>query len=72
MVGNAARLIRTISDHSIAAQLDQIVVPSGFDAPDNEVVLVAAEGERRLEKAAKEQIAAAILDAVAERLDGAR
>jgi len=44
----------------------------GFDAPDNEVVLVAADGERRLEKAAKEQIAAAILDAVAERLDGAR
>jgi phosphopantothenoylcysteine decarboxylase/phosphopantothenate--cysteine ligase len=44
----------------------------GFDAPDNEVVLVAADGERRLEKAAKERIAAAILDAVAERLDGAR
>ena len=44
----------------------------GFDAPDNEVVLVAADGERWLEKAAKERIAAAILDAVAERLDGAR
>jgi phosphopantothenoylcysteine decarboxylase / phosphopantothenate---cysteine ligase len=44
----------------------------GFDAPDNEVVLVAADGERRLEKAAKDRIAAAILDAVAERLDGAR
>ena len=44
----------------------------GFDAPDNEVVLVAADGERRLEKAAKEKIAAVILDAVAERLDGAR
>ena len=44
----------------------------GFDAADNEVVLVAADGERRLEKAAKERIAAAILDAVAERLDGAR
>jgi phosphopantothenoylcysteine decarboxylase/phosphopantothenate--cysteine ligase len=44
----------------------------GFDSPDNEVVLVARSGERRLEKAAKERIAAAILDAVAERLEGAR
>ena len=44
----------------------------GFDSPDNEVVLVTHDGERRLEKAAKERIAAAILDAVAERLDGAR
>jgi phosphopantothenoylcysteine decarboxylase / phosphopantothenate---cysteine ligase len=40
----------------------------GFDAADNEVVLVSAEGEQRLEKASKERIAAAILDAVAERL----
>ena len=44
----------------------------GFDSTDNEVVLVARDGERRLEKAAKERIAAAILDAVVERLDGAR
>src|SRR5438105_3706864 len=40
----------------------------GFDAEENEVVLVAADGERRLEKAPKERIAAAILDEVAERL----
>ena len=40
----------------------------GFDAADNEVVLVSRDGERRLEKASKERIAAAILDAVAERL----
>ena len=40
----------------------------GFDSADNEVVLVSADGERRLEKASKERIAAAILDAVAERL----
>jgi phosphopantothenoylcysteine decarboxylase/phosphopantothenate--cysteine ligase len=40
----------------------------GFDARENEVVLVSADGERRLEKAPKEHIAAAILDAVAERL----
>jgi phosphopantothenoylcysteine decarboxylase / phosphopantothenate---cysteine ligase len=43
----------------------------GFDAADNEVVLVSDTGEQRLEKASKERIAAAILDAVAERLRGA-
>jgi phosphopantothenoylcysteine decarboxylase/phosphopantothenate--cysteine ligase len=57
-----------------AKQVDLIVFNDvsrddiGFDVPDNEVVLVSAEGERRLEKAAKERIAAAILDVVAERL----
>jgi phosphopantothenoylcysteine decarboxylase/phosphopantothenate--cysteine ligase len=40
----------------------------GFDAADNEVVLVSAEGERRIEKAAKERVAAAIIDEVVERL----
>ena len=40
----------------------------GFDAAENEVVLVSAQGERRVAKAAKERIAAAILDEVAERL----
>jgi phosphopantothenoylcysteine decarboxylase / phosphopantothenate---cysteine ligase len=43
----------------------------GFDAPDNDVVLVAAEGERRIEKAPKERIAAAILDEVVRRLEEA-
>jgi len=42
----------------------------GFDSPENEVVLVSAEGERRLEKTAKERIAAAILDDVVARLEG--
>jgi phosphopantothenoylcysteine decarboxylase/phosphopantothenate--cysteine ligase len=41
----------------------------GFDALDNEVVLLSAEGERRIEKAPKERIAAAILDEVAGRLE---
>jgi phosphopantothenoylcysteine decarboxylase / phosphopantothenate---cysteine ligase len=36
----------------------------GFDAPDNEVTLVSASGERVLAKAPKEEIAAAILDEV--------
>ena len=44
----------------------------GFEAADNEVVLVSDEGERRIEKAAKERIAAAILDEVARRLEGKR
>jgi phosphopantothenoylcysteine decarboxylase/phosphopantothenate--cysteine ligase len=42
----------------------------GFDAADNEVVLVSNDGERRIQKAAKERIAAAILDEVAARLEG--
>ena len=41
----------------------------GFDAAENEIVLVSAESERRIEKAAKQQIAAAILDEVALRLE---
>jgi phosphopantothenoylcysteine decarboxylase / phosphopantothenate---cysteine ligase len=41
----------------------------GFDAAENEVVLVSAEGEQRIEKAAKERIAVAILDEVALRLE---
>ncbi len=40
----------------------------GFDAADNEVVLVSADGEQPLDKASKERIAVVILDAVAERL----
>jgi phosphopantothenoylcysteine decarboxylase / phosphopantothenate---cysteine ligase len=36
----------------------------GFDAPDNEVVLVARDGEQYVGKAPKAQIAAAILDEV--------
>jgi phosphopantothenoylcysteine decarboxylase / phosphopantothenate---cysteine ligase len=37
----------------------------GFDAPDNEVVLVTRSGERRVGKAPKQTIAAAVLDEVA-------
>ncbi|HEY6835279.1 MAG TPA: bifunctional phosphopantothenoylcysteine decarboxylase/phosphopantothenate--cysteine ligase CoaBC [Gaiellaceae bacterium] len=40
----------------------------GFDATENEVVLISAGGQQRVEKASKERIAVAILDAVAERL----
>ena len=34
----------------------------GFDSEENEVVLVSAQGERRIDKANKEAIAAAVLD----------
>jgi phosphopantothenoylcysteine decarboxylase/phosphopantothenate--cysteine ligase len=39
-----------------------------FDAEDNEVVLVSAYGERRVPKAAKDQIASAIVDSAEELL----
>jgi phosphopantothenoylcysteine decarboxylase / phosphopantothenate---cysteine ligase len=57
-----------------AKQVDLIVFNDvarddvGFDSVDNEVVLVSAGGERRVEKAPKERIASVILDEVAERL----
>jgi phosphopantothenoylcysteine decarboxylase/phosphopantothenate--cysteine ligase len=36
----------------------------GFDAPDNEIVLLTAEGEREVAKASKQAIAAVVLDEV--------
>jgi len=36
----------------------------GFDAPDNEVVLISDDGEREVAKASKRAIAAAVLDEV--------
>jgi phosphopantothenoylcysteine decarboxylase/phosphopantothenate--cysteine ligase len=50
--------------------LDAVVVNDigapgvGFDAPDNEVVVVTADGERHVPRAGKERVAAAILDMV--------
>ena len=40
----------------------------GFDTEENEVVIVSAEGEQRVDKAPKDEIAAAILDEVEHRL----
>jgi phosphopantothenoylcysteine decarboxylase / phosphopantothenate---cysteine ligase len=37
----------------------------GFDAPANEVVLISAAGERRIQKAPKERIASEIVDEIA-------
>jgi phosphopantothenoylcysteine decarboxylase/phosphopantothenate--cysteine ligase len=42
----------------------------GFESPDNEVVLVSRSRERRIEKAPKQEIAAAVLDEVARLLEG--
>ena len=53
-----------------AKQVDLIVFNDvgrddvGFDATDNEVVIVSAEGARAVSKAPKASIAAAILDEV--------
>jgi phosphopantothenoylcysteine decarboxylase/phosphopantothenate--cysteine ligase len=41
----------------------------GFDAPDNEVVVVSRDGGRHLAKTSKEEIAAAILDLAVALLD---
>jgi phosphopantothenoylcysteine decarboxylase/phosphopantothenate--cysteine ligase len=41
----------------------------GFDAAENEIVLVSRDGERTVPRARKDTIAAAILDAVEELLD---
>jgi phosphopantothenoylcysteine decarboxylase/phosphopantothenate--cysteine ligase len=43
----------------------------GFDAPDNEIVLLSDAGERLVEKAPKRAVAASILDEVERLLEGA-
>jgi phosphopantothenoylcysteine decarboxylase / phosphopantothenate---cysteine ligase len=54
----------------VAKRLDLVVYNDvstagvGFDAAENEIVLLSASGERRVERAPKEEIAAAILDEV--------
>jgi phosphopantothenoylcysteine decarboxylase/phosphopantothenate--cysteine ligase len=54
----------------VAKKLDLVVYNDvsrrdiGFDAAENEVVIVSAKGERRVDKAPKEEIASAILDEV--------
>jgi phosphopantothenoylcysteine decarboxylase / phosphopantothenate---cysteine ligase len=42
----------------------------GFDAKDNEVVLITRTGERRIAKALKSRIAAAVLDEAVVLLNG--
>jgi phosphopantothenoylcysteine decarboxylase/phosphopantothenate--cysteine ligase len=42
----------------------------GFDSEENEVTLISAEGERKVDRAPKRAIAAAIVDEIAQRLGG--
>jgi phosphopantothenoylcysteine decarboxylase / phosphopantothenate---cysteine ligase len=52
---------------------NDVSVPGiGFDAPDNEVTLVTKEGERVLERASKDEIAAGIVDEVERLLEERR
>ena len=44
----------------------------GFDSEENEVTLISADGERKIGKRRKEEVAGAILDEVARRLRGGR
>ena len=47
--------------------LNDISDPSiGFDAPDNEVVIITAAGEQPVPRGSKHAVAAAILDRVTE------
>jgi phosphopantothenoylcysteine decarboxylase/phosphopantothenate--cysteine ligase len=43
----------------------------GFDAPDNEVIVISANGDRKIAKAPKRAVAAAILDEVERLLSSA-
>ncbi len=58
-----------------AKQLDAVVVNDisvpgiGFDSDCNEVVIVTGEGERRVPRSSKEQVADAVLDEAARRLE---
>jgi phosphopantothenoylcysteine decarboxylase / phosphopantothenate---cysteine ligase len=52
---------------------NDVSVPGiGFDAPDNEVTLVTETGERVLQRASKDEIAAGIVDEVERLLEGRR
>ncbi len=61
----------------IAKQVDLVVYNDvsrndiGFDAPENEVVVLSGEGERNVPKAPKREIAAAVLDEVERLLSNA-
>jgi phosphopantothenoylcysteine decarboxylase / phosphopantothenate---cysteine ligase len=65
---HGAGAVENARDKLNRKRLDAVVVNDvsrpgiGFDADDNEVIVVTAEGERRLPKASKRDIADAILD----------
>jgi phosphopantothenoylcysteine decarboxylase / phosphopantothenate---cysteine ligase len=65
------RTKRTVKGADLFVFNDVSRADIGFDAPENEVTLFSDDGERRVEKAPKREIAAAVLDEV-ERLLSAR
>ena len=59
-----ARTKRTHKKLTLIVYNDVSTPDVGFDAADNEVVIISAEGERQVSRAPKERIAAEILDDV--------
>jgi phosphopantothenoylcysteine decarboxylase / phosphopantothenate---cysteine ligase len=59
-----ARAKRTSKKVDLVVYNDVGATGMGFDAAENEVVIISAEGERHVARAAKERIAAEILDDV--------
>jgi phosphopantothenoylcysteine decarboxylase/phosphopantothenate--cysteine ligase len=59
-----AREKRTVKKADLIVYNDVARSDVGFEAPENEVVIVSGRGERKVGRAPKEQIAAAILDEV--------
>jgi phosphopantothenoylcysteine decarboxylase / phosphopantothenate---cysteine ligase len=59
-----AREKRTVKNADLIVYNDVARSDVGFESPENEVVIISESGERRVERAPKERIAAEILDEV--------
>jgi phosphopantothenoylcysteine decarboxylase/phosphopantothenate--cysteine ligase len=59
-----ARAKRTVKKADLFVYNDVGRVDVGFETPENEVVIISEQGERHLERAPKERVAAEILDDV--------
>jgi phosphopantothenoylcysteine decarboxylase/phosphopantothenate--cysteine ligase len=79
VVGFAAEtedLARHARDKLSRKRLDMIAANlvgragSGFEAEDNEILLVYAQGEKALGRGSKQRLAALLIDEIAARLDG--
>jgi phosphopantothenoylcysteine decarboxylase / phosphopantothenate---cysteine ligase len=66
-----ARAKRTVKNADLVVYNDVSRADIGFDAEDNEVVVLSAAGERAVPKAPKREIAAAVLDEVERLLSNA-
>ncbi len=66
-----AREKRTVKKADLLVYNDVARSDIGFESPDNEVVIISDEGERRISRAPKARVAAEILDDV-EQLLGSR